>query len=56
MKKIRYLTIGYENISGHYKDKQKIEGIYAHVDTFYRIKKFKPIACFDLYYKKSFRI
>jgi len=55
MEKIRYSIIGCGNIAGDYKNKQKIEGIYTHVDAFSRIKAFKPIACFDLYYKKALK-
>jgi hypothetical protein len=53
MRKIRYSIIGCGNVAGDYKNKQKIAGIYTHADAFSRIKAFKPIACFDLYYKKS---
>jgi len=55
MEKIRYSIIGCGNVAGDYKNKQKIEGIYTHVDAFSRIKAFKPIACFDLYYKKALK-
>ena len=55
MEKIRYSIIGCGNVAGDYKNKQKIEGIYTHADAFSRIKAFKPIACFDLYYKKALK-
>jgi predicted dehydrogenase len=55
MEKIRYSIIGCGNIASDYKNKQKIEGIYTHADAFSRIKAFKPIACFDLYYKKALK-
>ena len=55
MEKIRYSLIGCGNIAGDYKNKQKIKGIYTHADAFSRIKTFKPVACFDLYYKKALK-
>jgi hypothetical protein len=56
MEKIRYSIIGCGDIAGDYKNKQKIKGIYTHADAFSRIKTFKPVACFDLYYKKALKI
>ena len=55
MEKIRYSIRGCGNVAGDYKNKKKIEGIYTHADAFSRIKAFKPIACFDLYYKKALK-
>lgn len=55
MEKIRYSIIGCGNVAGDYKNKQKFEGIYTHAGAFSRIKAFKPIACFDLYYKKALK-
>ena len=55
MEKIRYSIIGCGGIAGEYKNKQIIKGIYSHADALSKIKVFKPIACFDLNYKKALK-
>jgi predicted dehydrogenase len=55
MKKIRYSIIGCGAIAGGYGNKQKINGVYTHVEALSKIKIFQPMTCLDLIYKKALK-